>query len=186
MQNEDIELIHEFVDEGLRKLKEHDLMWTPGLVPFEMVDSSYPKKDDWTHWKATRSTVTNKEITQLEVLANCEFPISFTTFLKYKHFYELDLPNGELVSFYKHPIKTWLNEFIRMYSYDWVQDDLISQGFVPFANHYDHGLLCFDARKKHKNNEYPILMVDHELVTENKEYEYFNSCFMEMVKEKLI
>ena len=186
MQNSDIKLIHKFVDEGLINLKENDLMWTPGNVPFEMRDPLYSKKEDWIHWKPIQSTVTDQEITQLEVLANCEFPLSFVAFLKYKHFYDLDLPNGELVTFYKHPIDKWIDEFIQMCSYDWVQQDLIKHKFIPFANHFDYGFLCFDARNACKDNEYPILMIDHELVGEVERYELFNSCFIEMIKDKLI
>jgi hypothetical protein len=186
MKAEDLKLIHKFVDDGLKKLAELDLMKSPGNVPFEMIDKSVKKDDDWTPWKPIESTVTDQEITQLEALTNCTFPESFISFLKYKHFYELFLPDPMLVGFYKHPVRKWLEEYTEMYSYDWVHEDLIANRIIPFANYYDYGFLCFDAREAYDNNEYPILMVDHEEVGNMESYSVFSVNFMDMVRKKLI
>ena len=40
MKAEDLKLIHKFVDDGLEKLAELDLMKIPGNIPFEMIDKS--------------------------------------------------------------------------------------------------------------------------------------------------
>ena len=185
MNQKDIRLIHQFVDYGLSELKKLELMQTPGNVPIEMKDGT-KNEDGWITWKPIKSTVTNSEIIQLEVMTNCNFPISFIEFLKYKHFYGLYLAAFPMIRFYNHPIKNWLKKYVQMYSYDWVREDLISNKIIPFADYGDYGFLCFDAREKYPNNEYPILMVDHELVGDIDSYEMFNSSFMEMVKERLI
>lgn len=185
MTQDDLNRIHTFVDEGLKKLKEKGLMRTSGKVPLEMIDGP-TNPDGWTPWKPIKSTVTDQEITQLEVVTACKFPNSFIAFLKYKHFFDLFLPDQELVNFYRHPQKSWIKEYLQMYSYDWVQEDLIANKIIPFANHYDYGFLCFDARAQYPKQEYPILMVDHELVGDLESYESFNANFMEMVQERLI
>ena len=89
MTEEDKELIHKFVDDGLIELNKLGLMTKSGSFPKEMKDDSFDRNQEYNKWKAVESTVTNPDITELEVIVNCELPNSFKTFLKYKHFYEL-------------------------------------------------------------------------------------------------
>lgn len=181
-----IELIHKFVDGGINELKKNGMMTKPGNIPLEMRTDSFDRRNEYNDWKAIESTVTDVDIVELEVLVNCELPNSFKVFLKYKHYYELFLPGVTEVGFYSHPIDTWKKNYIQNYSYDWIQEDLIENRFVPFANHEDCGILCFDARKSVEQNEFPILMIDHERVGEIESYTKFNNNFMEMVKSRLI
>lgn len=62
MNQEDIKLIHQFVDDGLKTLKRLELMLTPEDVPIEMKDGK-ENEDGWTPWKPIKSTVSNSEIT---------------------------------------------------------------------------------------------------------------------------
>jgi len=186
LKQEDVQLIHQFVDGGLKALKENDLMIAQGAIPPEMQDDTFDRRKDYNSWVAIPSRVTNAEIAKLEAVVDRNFPESFRCFLKYKHFYELFLPGVMEVGFYSHPLYNWQKKYLQMYSYDWVQEDIIQQGFVPFADHEDWGMLCFDARKPIENNEYPIIMIDQELVREEEKYERFNLNFMEMVKKRLI
>jgi len=186
LKEEDIQLIHQFVDGGLKALKENDLMIAQGAIPLEMQDGAFDRRNDYNSWVAIPSQATNEEIAKLEAVLDRNFPESFRYFLKYKHFYELFLPGVTEVNFYPHPLKNWQKKYLEMYAYDWVQEEIIQKGFVPFANHEDWGMLCFDARKPVENNEYPIMMIDHELVGEIEKYPLFNQSFMKMVRERLI
>lgn len=186
MKKEDIALIHKFVDDGLKALKENGLMTKSGYIPLEMQDDSFNGSEEYNSWQATKSTVSDADITALEIMVDCKLPLSFKTFLKYKHFYDLFLPGVMEVGFYKHPIRNWEKEYHEMYSYDWVREDLIGNRFIPFANHMDWGFLCFDARNPVENNEYPILMIDHEILGDIESYREFNKNFMEMVKSRLL
>ena len=57
---------------------------------------------------------------------------------------------------------------------------LLDKGKIPFANWSDWGLLCFDTNNKHTNNEYPIVLWDHEMFDEF-EPKYIN--FEAMINE---
>lgn len=186
MTEDDKQLIYKFVDDGLIELNKSGMMKKSGNFPREMQDESFDRKQEYNKWKAVKSTVTNADITELEVIVNCELPISFQTFLKYKHFYELWLPGVMEVGFFSHPIYSWKKNYRNFYSYDWVQEELIENKFIPFANHEDWGYLCFDARKSYTENEYPILMIDHELIGDPDKYEKFNNNFMDMVRNRLL
>jgi len=186
LKEEDVKLIHKFVDDGITELKKHGLMIQSGNIPIEMQDESFNRKNEYNNWVPTKSTVSDSDITELECLVNCEFPDSFKVFLKYKHFYELFLPGVTEVQFYSHPIYKWKKKYQNNYSYDWIQEDLIQNKFIPFADHEDWGMLCFDAQKPVEHNEFPILMVDHEVSNEIDKYQKFNLNFMDMVKSRLI
>jgi hypothetical protein len=186
MTAQDKELIYKFIDDGLIELNRLGLMTKSGNFPKEMKDESFDRSQEYNKWKAIESTVTDSDIKELEGIVNCELPNSFKTFLKYKHFYKLWLPRVMEVTFFSHPIYSWKKNYSTFYSYDWVQEDLIEKKFIPFANHEDWGFLCFDARKSYQGNEYPILMVDQELVGDQGSYKEFNNDFMDMVKNRLL
>lgn len=90
------------------------------------------------------------------------------------------------VVFFRHPIRDWKEEFVKYYSYDWVKKQLIRKGYVPFAAHQDWGIVCFDTNRNADSREYPIIMIDHELVyDEPMPYGEFGENFIDMIKERL-
>jgi hypothetical protein len=55
---------------------------------------------------------------------------------------------------------------------------LIDQGYIPFADWSDWGMLCFDTNRRDTNYEYPIVLWDHERWDE---YEPFSDNFSELL-----
>lgn len=182
------QIIYDFVDRGLKLLEELDLMRLPhDNMPQEMIDNTREKEDDWIPWKPVKSTVTDSDLREIERLTGKQFPASYKEFLGYKHFYDLDAPNPMEVVFFRHPIRDWKNEFINYYSYDWVKDRLINKGYIPFAGHEDWGIVCFDTNRNADSREYPIIMIDHDLVYDDPiPYEEFGENFVDMIEKRLM
>lgn len=183
----DKQIIYDFVDQGLKSLGELDMMRvTHDNMPPEMIDETRVRRDDWVPWKPIKSTVSDNDLFEIEKLTGKQFPESYKEFLKYKHFYELDVPNPMEVVFFRHPIRDWKDEFISYYSYDWVQEKLIDNGYIPFAYHQDWGIVCFDTNRNKDTREYPIIMIDHELVFDEPiPSEDFGDDFVDMIKTRL-
>ncbi len=184
----DYSLIYKCIDEGLAEWKELGLMQIPDPhMPPEMVDNKRPRDNDWIPWKPIASTVTDHDIEEIEIFSGIPFPESFKAFLKYKHFYELGFSNPMEVVFFDHPVHTWKRKYFDYYSYDWVRKYLLAKKYLPFAAHYDWGILCFDANEPVSDHEYTIVMIDHELVwDELMPFQLFNANFMEMVSQRLL
>lgn len=181
------QVIYDFVDKGLKSLEEMDLLRLPlDNMPQEMIDETREKMDDWIPWKPIESTVTDAELVEIEKLTGKKFPESYKEFLKYKHFYELSTPVPMDVVFFRHPIRNWKDEFYKYYSYDWVKERLIDNGYIPFAEHQGWGIVCFDTKRNIDTGEYPIIMIDHELVYDNPiPYENFGTSFIDMIEKRL-
>jgi hypothetical protein len=179
--------IYDFVDRSLKSLEASDLMRRPDNdMPKEMIDETKESVDDWIPWKPIKSTVTDNDLLEIEQITGRKFPESYKSFLKYKHFYELDSPDPMDVCFFKHPIRQWKNEFIKYYSYDWVKERLIGMGFIPFADHHDWGIICFDTNRNKESGEYPVIMIDHELVFDDPTpYETFGDNFVDLMIKRL-
>lgn len=173
------------VDQVLAEMSKQEYgMMLPGKIPQKMQDKTRASSEGgWHPWKAIQSTVSAQELKELEALVGVPLPKSFQEFLQYKHFYELMGPQGEAVRFYRHPIYHWKEEFKRFYGYDWVQEDLLANKYIPFADHYDWGFLCFDANEKVEDNEYPIVMIDHEMLGEVDSYSHFSDNFRELLQD---
>ncbi len=181
-------IIQKFVDNSLVNLKRNGFRRLPlENMPTEMIDEGYQLGEEYIPWKAIDSKVTEEDIAEIESKLNHQLPDSFKEFLKYKHFYELDTPEPEEVQFLRHPIRDWKREFLKFISYDWSKDYLIPHNYIPFAKHFDWGILCFDANKKVHNNEYSVIMIDHErFYSEPVPTELFAKNFIEMLKERII
>jgi hypothetical protein len=181
-------IIYDFVDKALKSLEESGLMRIPhDNMPQEMIDQTKEKTDDWVPWKPIKSTATDSDLIEIEKLTGKQFPESYKAFLKYKHFYELDAPNPMEVVFFRHPIKDWKNEFTKYYSYDWVKEKLIAKGYIPFAGHQDWGIVCFDTNRNNEAGEYPIVMIDHELIYDDPiPTEDFGENFIDMIEKRLM
>jgi hypothetical protein len=131
------------------------------FIPELMLDKAKEENDEgYSWWIPINSTITQKEITELEFVFGHPLPTSFKYFLQQRYFLELELggygirffPNlpGELASVFKRNF----NQF----SYG----DLLQRNYLPFADLSDYGVMCFNANEKATDNEYIIVSFDHE------------------------
>ncbi len=153
----------------------------PTKIEPEMAEKNANKNQEWNKWFPIKSTVTDLELEELEKEIGHKLPLSYKNFLKYKHFYELYISE---CSFCAHPIKTWRAKIMEMIFDGYPSEDLIETGRIPFANWSDWGLLCFDTTTKSENNNYPIVLWDHETYDEFQfQYSDFESMIVELDRE---
>lgn len=164
MGSADIEVIHQFVDNSLDKLREIDMMRFPhSNMPLAMRDETQEAHNDWIPWKAIPSTVSDSEILELEQRINLHYPTLYVEFLKYKHFYEL-LPVKE-ITFFDHSIDEWKQKTLRYYFKAYLPAEIIEKGYIPFADYSDWGIVCFDTSMQSQSDyDCQIVMIDHELL----------------------
>lgn len=144
--------IEKWVEIGLNKL--------PGQIETEMADPDQDKKEVWQTWLPIESKVTDDEIQVFERQIGNKLPGDYKTFLKYKHFYELQISE---ISFFKHPVNTWAIELKKMIFQGYPTEYLVEKGYIPFANWSDWGMICFDTNRNKIENDYPIVLWDHEI-----------------------
>ena len=168
--------IHDIVDKHLQKWMDLELNTLPAkLIEPEMSDPKQDTAKEWKTWFPVNSKVTDIEIHALENEIGFKLPKSYQSFLKYKHFYELTIGD---VSFCAHIINSWQKSLREMIFNGYPREFLVDKGFIPFANYSDWGLLCFNTAKKDSDNEYEIILWDHERWDE-VEFKYNN--FTEML-----
>ncbi|WP_298425701.1 SMI1/KNR4 family protein [uncultured Kordia sp.] len=168
--------MEEIINKYLNEIVSLEINSKPGDVETEMLDSSADNNKEWKNWLPIQSTVTDSELSELENEIGHRLPDSYKKFLKIKHFYELYIAE---CSFCSHPINTWRAKLMEM-----IFDGYpIETGRIPFANWSDWGLLCFDTTAKCENNDYPIVLWDHE-VYDQFEFQYSN--FENMLEELAI
>lgn len=157
------DIIYDFVDKALQILQELDMMKLPHHnMPEEMIDKTQKRSNDWIPWKAVASRVTDEDITELENSIGLKYPDLYVELLKYKHYYELD--NPKQITFYRHCVRDWKQELLDIYFHSWKPDRIIREGYIPFANYSDWGIICFDTNITTDSNRYPVIMIDHELL----------------------
>ena len=115
-----------------------------------------------TTWKPIESTVTDRQLIELEKSIGYDLPVSFKDFLKYKHFIELHI--GE-VEFFSHPSSDWQKHILEPIFDGYPTDCLIEKGLMPFANYSDWGHVCFNLTNM-INNESAVYLWDHERANE--------------------
>ena len=173
--------MEEIVDKYLNRQIEIGLNQAPIKVEEEMEDRNQDRSEEWRIWYPIPSKVTDEELNDFEENIGYKFPESYRKFLKYKHFYELNISE---YSFCKHPVNVWkvyLNDMI----YENPPEFLIEEGRIPFADWSDWGLLCFDTTVECENNNYPIVLWDHEREDEFEfKYSDFEGVLNALNKEK--
>lgn len=138
----------------------------PCKIEEEMADHNQAPDEEWRIWFPIDSIVTDSDIKHLENQIGYHLPEDYKTFLKHKHFYELYISEA---SFCKHPINKWVEHLHEMIFEGWPTEEIIELGFIPFADWSDWGLLCFDANRNLGNNDYPIVLWDHDRSDEIKD-----------------
>lgn len=173
--------MEEIVNKYLNEIIFLEINSKPGEVETEMLDNSLDNNGEWKNWFPIPSTVTDSELLELEKEIGHKFPDSYKKFLKIKHFYELYISE---CSFCSHPINTWRDKLKEMIFDGYSRENLIDIGIIPFANWSDWGLLCFDTSVKCKNNEYPIVLWDHEIYDQFElQYSNFETMLTELAIE---
>jgi len=152
--------MEKLIDKYLNKQIAIQLNKLPIEIVPEMADPNQDQNEEWKIWNPIPSQVTNEEIKDFELRLGYQLPESYKTFLKYKHFYELQI--GEC-SFCEHPAGIWMASLSKMIFDGYPRAFLIDTGRIPFAAWSDWGVLCFDTTTKHHQNDYPIVLWDHEV-----------------------
>ena len=175
--------IKNIIDTHLKKLVDIKLNMLPGQIETEMSDPNQDKKEEWRTWFPIDSKVTDDEIQEIVGRIGFKLPEDYITFLKHKHFYELRISE---VSFCRHPVNTWRAKLTEMIFEGYPTEYLIEKGYIPFADWSDWGLLCFDTNRNQSDNNYPIVLWDHEIEDEvHDEYKDFYDLITNLdLKEK--
>ncbi|WP_175620575.1 SMI1/KNR4 family protein [Chryseobacterium schmidteae] len=169
--------IKNIIDLYLRKWVDMGINQLPRQIETEMSDLNQDMSEEWRTWFPVNSKVTDEEINEIENRIGYEFPEDYKTFLKHKHFYELQISE---VSFCEHPVNTWNTSLKEMIFDGYPKEFLIDKGYIPFANWSDWGMLCFDTNKNQDDKNYPIVLWDHELANE-VQYQYED--FYDMIEK---
>ena len=167
--------MEKIIDKYLEMTIKAGLNRLPVKIETEMADSNQDKNEEWRIWNPIPSKATDKEISEFEDYIGYKLPDSYNRFLKYKHFYELMISE---CSFCSHPVNVWRAALTKMIFEGYPREFLIDTGRIPFADWSDWGLLCFDTTIKVQNNDYPIVLWDHEICDE---FEIKYKSFEEMI-----
>lgn len=135
-------------------------IWIEEQIPPIMINKNKqsPYKDI-LFWTPIESMITDKEIEELEDYFGHKLPNSYKSFLKYKHFVELQL-GGDDIRFFKNLPQTIVKDTKEIIeNYYW---NLVPRNYLPFAGLSDYGVLCFDANQNIFSQDYPIISFDHE------------------------
>lgn len=173
--------MEKIIDKYLDKLVAIELNRLPSEIVPEMADPNQDQNEEWRIWNPIQSLVVDNEIEEFEARLGHKLPESYKRFLKHKHFYELLI--GEC-SFCEHPAGVWRASLSEMIFDGYPQEYLIDKGIIPFASWSDWGLLCFDTTTEHQNNDYQIVLWDHEFFDEfEPRYANFDALIIELDKE---
>ena len=161
------QLVSNYVDAAINQRRRMDLSRWPGPVPTDMIDSSISPMDDWIAWKPIPSTVSDKELDDLESEIGLKYPPLYRQLLKHQHFVDL---SEFVLSFEQHLPGDWRKRLNGIYN-SWARDRIIDIGLLPFGSevHMDAGLVCFDTRRREANGDCPIVLWDHGWIETDKE-----------------
>ena len=153
MTDRTIELI---IDVYLQKWANLGVNMLPGEIDPAMAG---PKNaDGWTVWYPIQSRVTDDDIQDFEEQIGYRFPTDYKRYLKYKHFYDLQIAEAD----FTHPVNTWRAAHVDMIDRGYPREFLIDKGYLPIASWSDWGLLCFDTNAGDAAYNYPVVLWDHE------------------------
>src|SRR5437016_5678005 len=105
--SQDYSLIKKVLDKYFNFLKElgpYSFAFITELIPEAMLDKTQKHDDEgYSWWIPTPSTVTDKDISELEALFGHPLPGSFKYFLQQRHFVELHLGGYDIRFFPNRP-----------------------------------------------------------------------------------
>ncbi|MDO7888220.1 SMI1/KNR4 family protein [Hymenobacter cheonanensis] len=118
---------------------------------------------NWIPWKPIPSTVTERDIQELEDSIGLRYPDLYKEFLRYKHFYEFW--SEQEINFFRHGIYEWKDTLLKAYFASWDPTKLIEKGYIYLADYSDWGIICFDTNNQRpEDNDCPVIMIDHDLL----------------------
>lgn len=176
---QDFSLIKLVVDKYFDFLEKRDgNHYMSEFIPEAMLDRSKEYDEEYAYWIPVKSTVSEKDVIDLEEVLGHPLPESFIFFLQQRHFIELQLGNHAINFFSILPgeVSSKFKEIIEM-----LYCNLLERNYLPFAHVSDWGVLCFDANVKSATNDYPVIMLDHE--DGYDEYQSYSKNFLEMFNE---
>ncbi len=180
------EIIKKYVDECLGFVQEHReyLMYVPSYeepIEPEMQDSidnatlqgksvkiyvTQPEHTDYmvdiicendSVWKAIDNRISDEDIADFEGKLNIVLPLSYKTYLKYKHFYEMfwDLD----VFLYPKPVHSWSKILID--NNEEMQEEILGKGYFAIGRYSDYGVIALKLTDN-ENKEGEIVLFDYE------------------------
>ncbi|ATL49310.1 SMI1/KNR4 family protein [Chitinophaga caeni] len=151
--------IKKVIDTYLQECIDAGINNHPGEIEIEMKAPNQDPKEEWRMWLPIDSKVTDTEIESFEVQLGHKLPADYKVFLKHKHFYDLYISEA---TFCKHPVNKWRDHLKKMIFKGWPLEYLFDKGYIHFADWSDWGALCFDTNRNFANNDYPIILWDHD------------------------
>ena len=134
--------------------EEYSLAHMTRFVPKEMLDTSKPEdQEGYSFWRPLKSAVTEKEISNLELLLRHKLPASYKYFLQQRYFIEIHFDDIDFFSNLPGMLVSRVKEKI-----DKNYPALPGRNYLPFASFRDYGVLAFDANKKVIDNDYEIVL----------------------------
>ena len=108
-------------------------------------------------WKVIDNQISDEDISKLESKLNVILPLSYKTYLKYKHFYEMfwDLD----VRLYPKPIHSWNKILIE--NNKELQEEILDKGYFAIGQYSDYGVIALKLTDN-ENKEGEIVLFDYE------------------------
>lgn len=108
-------------------------------------------------WKAIDNQISDDDIAEFESELNIVLPLSYKTYLKYKHFYEMfwDLD----VFLYPKPLHSWSNILIK--NNEKMQEEILDKGYFAIGRYSDYGVIALKLTDD-ENKEGEIFLFDYE------------------------
>jgi hypothetical protein len=151
------------------------------LIPEEMIDHSKPPvNDEIVFWKAIPAKISNEEFIEFENIIGYRLPETYKAFLSYKYLIEISFGDHEAI-FFRHT-SSWAEDYFKNIS-GIIKEETYDVGFFPFASKADTGYFCFDTKNAAHDNEYRIVIYDHEWGTEEYPSTVGQYTFIDFVKE---
>lgn len=173
MSNDPIRAI---VDRHLQLWIDNGLNACPVPIDPEMTMPNEPiDNEGWQKWFPIKSAIIDSDIDEIEKQLGFTLPTSYKAFLKYKHFYDLHISEAH---FARLDIRNWKQNLLNMVYDNFPTEFLIDKGYIPFADWNDWGVLCFDTNGLTQNNDYPVILWDHD---NWEEYQPFAENFEQLL-----
>lgn len=157
------EIIAQIVDKHLG-LCSHDGLNRIGTV--EEADSAMVSPffdtatgEEYTIWAPITTQIGEREIDELEATLKHALPDSYRFFLQYRFFWDLYVAE---FSVRNHVPSSWKKEAVNRVLHGYPKEYLIDKGYLAFGDYSDWGHLCFDTNQSRSENEYPVVLWDHD------------------------
>lgn len=148
------------------------------FIPEILLDKNRKLDEEYSYWIPIKSSVSENDIIELEALFRHRLPASFLYFLCERHFVEVQLGSYAINFFSNFPgeLTSKFKEIINQLYWT-----LLERNYLPIAHVMDYGVLCFDANADVFDNNYPLVILDHE--SDYTQPEFYTRNFLNMFHE---